>query len=75
VLRGRKRTTPAPSLQALTAGEVPASLESELRPVLNSGDLRAQALSRATQDPATAALVLRFWLGTAAPEVGSAARV
>ncbi len=27
-------------------------------------DLRARALERAAQDPATAALVLRFWLGT-----------
>ena len=53
------------------AGAVAPSLESELRPALASGDLRAQAVSRATQDPATAALVLRFWLGTATPD-GSA---
>ena len=75
VVRARRRTTLAPSLQALSAGEVVPSLETELRPALNSGDLRAQALSRATQDPATAALVLRFWLGTASPDVGATARV
>jgi flagellar M-ring protein FliF len=31
-------------------------------------DLRTRALERAAQDPATAALVLRYWLGTSASE-------
>ena len=30
---------------------------------LDGEELRAAALSRAAEDPATAALVLRFWLG------------
>ncbi|MBV9945645.1 MAG: flagellar M-ring protein FliF [Myxococcales bacterium] len=59
----------AAAMPQLPAAEpAPSALEAAIRPVLDSGDLRAQALSRATQDPATAALVLRFWLGTAAPE-------
>lgn len=51
---------PAASTPALEAG---AAL-----PALDSGDLRTRAHSRAAQDPATAALVLRAWLGTSAPE-------
>ncbi len=46
----------------------PATLDGALQPMLDSGDLRARAHARATQDPATAALVLRFWLGTSAPD-------
>jgi flagellar M-ring protein FliF len=57
---------------SLPAGDVPPSLEAAIRPALDTGDLRAQALLRATQDPATAALVLRFWLGTATPEAREA---
>jgi flagellar M-ring protein FliF len=76
-LRRSKKTAPemtASTPGAILAGAVAPSLEAELRPALASGDLRAQAVSRATQDPATAALVLRFWLGTATPEVGAGAR-
>jgi len=40
-------------------------------PALDSGDLRTRAHARAAQDPATAALVLRFWLGTATSEKDS----
>ena len=42
--------------QVLAAASQPAALD--------SGDLRTRAHARAAQDPATAALVLRFWLGT-----------
>ena len=68
----RRKGAAAPSALAaqLPAGEIPPSLESAIRPALTSGDLRAQALSRATQDPASAALVLRFWLGTTATADG-----
>ena len=63
-LRRRKNAPSPAALAQLPSGEGSSSLESAIRPVLTSGDLRAQALSRATQDPASAALVLRFWLGT-----------
>jgi flagellar M-ring protein FliF len=43
-------------------------LAAPLAPLLDSGDLRAKAHARALSDPATAALVLRFWLGTSVPE-------
>jgi flagellar M-ring protein FliF len=68
-LRGRRAGPKPTTLEQLTGMPTPASLEAAVSaPVLDSGDLRAQALSRATQDPATAALVLRFWLGTSATE-------
>jgi flagellar M-ring protein FliF len=73
-LRRSKKAAPelaTASPQGVLTGSIAPSLEAELRPALASGDLRAQAVSRATQDPATAALVLRFWLGTAASD-GSA---
>jgi len=34
-------------------------------------DLKARALERAAQDPATAALVLRFWLGASENQVSA----
>lgn len=43
--------------QVLGAGEVPALTER------NEDDLRLEAHGRAASDPATAALVLRYWLG------------
>jgi flagellar M-ring protein FliF len=46
----------------------PAAVAAPLTPLLDSGDLRAKAHARALSDPATAALVLRFWLGTSVPE-------
>jgi flagellar M-ring protein FliF len=52
----------------LAASDTPAALDGVLQPMLDSGDLRARAHARASQDPATAALVLRFWLGTSAPD-------
>jgi flagellar M-ring protein FliF len=46
----------------------PATLEAAIKPALDAADLRTKAHSRAATDPATAALVLRFWLGTSTPE-------
>jgi flagellar M-ring protein FliF len=66
-LRRRQNAARRMLAPKLLVADAPPVLEATLRPVLDSGDLRAQALSRATQDPATAAIVLRFWLGTAAP--------
>ncbi len=65
--RPAARSDSAP-LQLAAAADGPAALDAALQPMLDSGDLRARAHSRAMQDPATAALVLRFWLGTAAPD-------
>lgn len=58
--RGRK---------AATSSEVQLSLpaivsEVQLEPTAAPEALRAAALDRAAKDPATAALVVRFWLGT-----------
>jgi flagellar M-ring protein FliF len=83
-----RRRTPAvaPALadSQLAAGEtaashlpgVPAAPQLEPAPVaaLDMGDLRARAHSRAGEDPATAALVLRSWLGTTVPEASAAPR-
>ena len=68
--RGRPaRLEAAPAPLALMAPVEPPVLEpaAALRPVLDSADIRTRAHSRAAQDPATAALVLRFWLGTSRP--------
>jgi flagellar M-ring protein FliF len=61
-------TAPQPALQlaeasASTAASTPASLASD----------REEAIRRATEDPATAALVVRHWLGTAIEERSKAA--
>jgi flagellar M-ring protein FliF len=74
-LQRRRSAAHAVSLRAFAAPEIPSTIETAVRPALDSGDLRAQALSRATQDPASAAVVLRFWLGTpAAPDARDNAR-
>ncbi len=62
-----------PALAAVLPPELmgavaPPSVAAPLTPLLDSGDLRAKAHARALSDPATAALVLRFWLGTSVPE-------
>jgi flagellar M-ring protein FliF len=62
-----------PALMAALPPELTGALthpvaQSPLTPLLDSGDLRAKAHARALSDPATAALVLRFWLGTSVPE-------
>jgi flagellar M-ring protein FliF len=68
----RRRGAPRPDaahVLALPSAAAPPVLEaSAIGPVLDSADLRTRAHSRAAQDPATAALVLRFWLGTSTPE-------
>ncbi len=82
-----RRRTPAVAAaladSQLAAGEtaasqlpgVPAAPQLEPAPVaLDMGDLRARAHSRAGEDPATAALVLRSWLGTTVPEASAAPR-
>jgi flagellar M-ring protein FliF len=51
--------------EAIAPSLMPAAPITQL---LDSGDLRAKAHARALGDPATAALVLRFWLGTSVPE-------
>ncbi len=63
---------PAPQL---AEGVNPAQLEAAPPAALDVGDLRARAHARATEDPATAALVLRFWLGTASQEDAPLPRV
>lgn len=71
----RRRAAAAVPVPQLPAPETVPVVEAAVRHALDSGDLRTQALSRATQDPASAALVLRFWLGTAAaPDSRDAAR-
>jgi flagellar M-ring protein FliF len=52
---------------------LPAPTEIKLEPVASPEALRAAALERAAKDPATAALVVRFWLGTRDEESRSAA--
>ncbi len=67
--RGRSAASAAATGSALTSGApVPNVIEAAIRPALDSGDLRTRAHARASQDPATAALVLRFWLGTSTPD-------
>jgi flagellar M-ring protein FliF len=64
-----------PSLAAQIGGAVtPAPLATTLSPLLDSGDLRAKAHARAVSDPATAALVLRFWLGSSAGDARDTAK-
>jgi flagellar M-ring protein FliF len=55
--RRRPVATP-PAVLPLAAAPVPLALDAA-----EASDLRARALKRAADDPATAALVLRFWLG------------
>jgi flagellar M-ring protein FliF len=62
----------AAPLQLAAPATPPALAPAAIGPVLDSADLRTRAHSRAAQDPATAALVLRFWLGTSSPEAGDA---
>jgi flagellar M-ring protein FliF len=63
----RRRLAPRPEVaSALLPPTVEAArLDAGAAPL----DLRARAVERATQDPATAALVLRFWLGTTDSEL------
>ena len=67
-LKRRRRALSTVASSQLPPVPQPLALEASIRPALDSADLRSQAHSRATLDPATAALVLRFWLGTSKPE-------
>jgi flagellar M-ring protein FliF len=68
----------APEVRLATAvapAPIPATPEvMALPPAKDVGDLRARAHARAGEDPATAALVLRFWLGTSTSEAPSTNR-
>jgi flagellar M-ring protein FliF len=55
----RRRRSPDSTKQVLLPAPV------SVRPLGEPSDVRAAALERAARDPATAALVLRAWLGTA----------
>jgi flagellar M-ring protein FliF len=73
VLKRRGQAATDLGLQLATPS-APSALEGVLQPVLDSGDLRARAHARATQDPATAALVLRFWLGNDTPQTSGSSK-
>jgi flagellar M-ring protein FliF len=60
IRRLRRRPTSTDISEVLGAGPVVAQLQTSVPPV----DVRARAIERAAADPATAALVLRAWLGT-----------
>ena len=66
VRRSRRRRKDAARHEPIALDDV-AKIQPE--PVVSSEALRAEALARAAKDPATAALVLRFWLGTRDDEV------
>jgi hypothetical protein len=68
--RAKRTSTPL----VLSATPTTAQLEAAVTPVLASDELRAKAHARALQDPATAALVLRSWLGTALPDAHDGAK-
>lgn len=69
---GAMRYRGSPGLATLPAmlsrEPAPPHVSTSIAPLLDSGDLRAKAHARAAGDPATAALVLRFWLGTSATD-------
>jgi flagellar M-ring protein FliF len=57
----RRRRRAAARIAALT---LPSVSQIQIEPTTTPEALRAAALERAAKDPATAALVVRFWLGT-----------
>ena len=57
------KTTPVAG--RLGAGSAEATAEAVQAAQIEARDFREEALRRAKEDPATAALVLRHWLGTA----------
>ncbi len=71
VRRARKRARDNASLAILTAAPVENLLAAE--PVAPALVARSEALRRAEDDPATAALVIRHWLGGAEQETQRAA--
>lgn len=73
-LRGRRAKRTVGASLALSAAPTPAQLEAAVTPALASDELRAKAHAQALQDPATAALVLRSWLGTTLPDAHDRAK-
>ncbi|NUO53441.1 MAG: flagellar M-ring protein FliF [Polyangiaceae bacterium] len=71
VRRARKKARERASLLLLTATPVEKLLTAE--PVVPALSARSEALRRAEEDPATAALVIRHWLGGAEQETQRAA--
>lgn len=71
VRRARKKARERASLALLTATPVEKLLAAE--PVIPALSARSEALRRAEEDPATAALVIRHWLGGAEQETQRAA--
>jgi len=66
------RRRAAAKREAATAAALPQIVAApRLDAAETAQDLRARALERAAQDPATAALVLRLWLGTSEAEIKS----
>ena len=64
ITKGGKRKTTITAVELLPSGEVkPTNLLTADAPILLNA--REEALRRAEDDPATAALVVRHWLGTA----------
>jgi hypothetical protein len=57
----RRRRTSAARIAELS---LPSVAQILIEPTTSPEALRAAALDRAAKDPATAALVVRFWLGT-----------
>ncbi len=64
----RRRTQKENTSGIQLAGLAPQEPVPQLDPEVVRENLRAQVHSRVLADPATAALVLRFWLGTDAPD-------
>jgi flagellar M-ring protein FliF len=62
VRRGRRHAAAVANQTEMTLPAAPTEIR--LEPVTSPEALRAAALERAAKDPATAALVVRFWLGT-----------
>ncbi len=64
----RRRSQAQPATSTFLATVTPEAQAQNLDPEAARESLRAQVHARVLADPATAALVLRFWLGTDAPE-------
>jgi len=64
----RRRSRPETTAAIQLAGLAPQEPTPQLDPEVVRESLRAQVHARVLADPATAALVLRFWLGTDAPD-------
>ncbi|MBX3186758.1 MAG: flagellar M-ring protein FliF [Labilithrix sp.] len=70
VRRWRRRARAAKAAAAIVIAEPDIAPPED--PGMTPEELRARAHDRAADDPATAALVLRFWLGESAPRAGEA---